>query len=61
MPFKTVHAAYWLRVKDLFLILVFEGDASDVETVAAETIGAELMSARAQDEFVAAFEAEERQ
>lgn len=49
------------RVKDLFSILVFEGDAFDVETVAAETIGAELMSARAQDEFVAAFEAEERQ
>ena len=33
----------------------------DVKAVPAQVIGAELVSARAEDEFVAAFEAEERQ
>ena len=33
----------------------------DVKAVPAEAIGTQLVSARAQDEFVAAFEAEERQ
>jgi len=33
----------------------------DVEAVPAEAIGTELVSARAQDKFVAAFETEERQ
>jgi hypothetical protein len=33
----------------------------DVKAIPAEAIGTELVSARAQDKFVAAFEAEERQ
>jgi hypothetical protein len=36
-------------------------DQPDVKTVPAETIGTERVSARAEDEFVAAFGAEERQ
>jgi hypothetical protein len=34
---------------------------SDVKAVPAEAIGTELVSARAQNKFVAAFETEERQ
>jgi hypothetical protein len=33
----------------------------DVEAVPAESIGTELVSAWAQDKFIAAFDAEERQ
>jgi len=41
--------------------LVFGDEVPDVKAIPAEAIAAELMSARAEDEFVAAFEAEERQ